>query len=156
MTREVTDRPEFSPLPPDAPTEDRIGTAMLSMGSAAAAGVAWFSILTLVVTRLRPDAAPQTAAQVDPGALYVNVAAYGTMIGVAFIGITAWRMLAPIPSRYRRGALSMVAALAGWCVAMAATYVAHVAAGGAALIGLAVASAVAAVWLARRARASAR
>jgi len=39
---------------------------------------------------------------------------------------------------------------------MAATYVAHVAAGGAALIGLAVVSAVAAVWLARRARASAR
>jgi hypothetical protein len=156
VTREVTDRPEFSPLPPDAPTVDRISTAMLSMGSAAAAGVAWFSVLTLAVIRLRPDAAPQTATQVDPSSLYVNVAAYGTMIGVAFIGITAWRMLAPIPSRYRRGALSMVAALGGWCVAMAATFLAHVAAGGPGLIGLAVLSAIVAIWLARRAKASAR
>jgi hypothetical protein len=150
------DRPEFSPLPPDAPKEDRIGTALLSMASAAAAGVVWFSALVLIVTQMRAGSTAQTIAQIDPHALYVNVAAYGTMLGVGFIGICAWTLLAPIPSRYRRGALAMVTALGGWCVAMGATYVAHAVAGTVALIGLAMVFAAMALFLGRRAVVSAR
>lgn len=145
------DEPEFSPLPPDAPTEDRIGTALLSMASAAAAGIVWFSALTLIVTRLRVGSTAQTIDQIDPHALYVNIAAYGTMLGLGFIGISAWTLLAPIPSTYRRGALSMVTALGGWCVAMGATYLAHVLAGRGALIGLAIVSTLVALFLGRRA-----
>lgn len=150
------DEPEFSPLPPDAPKEDRIGSAVLSMGSAAAGGVVWFSALTLIVTRMRQGYTAQTIEQIDPHAGYVNVAAYGTMLGVAFIGISAWTLLAPIPSAYRRGALAMVAALGGWCIAMAATYLAHSTAGPGALIGLGVVAAALSLWLGRRAVVSRR
>jgi hypothetical protein len=152
----VEGAPEFSPLPPDAPKEDRIGTALLSMGSATAAGMVWFSVLMLIVTHLRADSTAQTLEQIDPHALYVNIAAYGTMIGVGFIGACAWTLLAPIPSRYRRGALSVVTALGGWCVAMAATYLAHAMAGGGALAGLAIASVILALFLARQAALSSR
>ena len=124
---------------------------MWSMSAAAAGGVVWFSVLMVVVTRLRPDVTPQTIEQVDPNALYVNLAAYGTMIGVCFIGVCAWILLAPIPSRYRRGALSLVTVLAGWCVAMGVTYIAHAIAGTGALVGAAIGFAGAAFMLRRRA-----
>jgi hypothetical protein len=150
------DEPEFSLLPPDAPKEDRIGTAMLSMEAAAAAGVVWFSVLMLIVTRLRAGATAQTLEQIDPHALYVNVGAYGTMLGILFIGVSAWTLLAPIPSAYRRGALAMVAALGGWCIAMGATYIANATMGPGALIGLAVAAAALSLFLGRRAVLSAR
>jgi hypothetical protein len=145
------ERPEFSPVPADAPKEDRIGTAALSMGSATAAGVLWFSALMVVVTQLGADSTARTIEQVDPHALYVNVAAYGTMIGVVFIGVCAWTMLAPIPSLYRRGALSLVSALGGWCVAMGATYLAYALGGIAGLAGMAIVSAIIAMVLRRRA-----
>jgi hypothetical protein len=150
-TGDRVERPEFSPLPPDAPKEDRIGTAVLAMSAAAAAGVVWFSVLMIVVTRLRPDVAPQTIEQVDPNALYVNLAAYGTMVGVCFIGVCAWLLLAPIPSRYRRGALSLVTVLAGWCLAMGVTFVANTLAESAGLVAAAIAFAGAAFVLRRRA-----
>jgi hypothetical protein len=150
------DAPEFSPLPPDAPKEDRIGTALLSMGAAAAAGVVWFSGLTLMVTRLRAGSTARTLDQVDPHALYVNFAAYGTVLGLGFIGVTAWTLLAPIPSTYRRGALSMVAALGGTCVAMGATFLSHAVAGPGALVGLGIASAILALFLGRQAVLSSR
>ncbi len=152
----MSDRPEFSPLPPDAPKEDRIGTALLSMGSATAGGVVWFCCMALLVLQLRVGSTAQTLAQINPNALYVNVAAFGTMLGVGFIGVCAFTLLAPIPSLYRRGALSVVTALGGWCVAMAATFLAHAIAGGGALAGLAVASAILAFFLGRRAKLSAR
>lgn len=152
----MTGEPEFSPLGPDAPKEDRIGTAMLSIGAAAAAGVTWFSVLMLIVTRLRGGSTATTLEQIDPNALYVNVASYGTMFGVGFIGLCAWTLLAPIPSLYRRGALSMVAALGGWCVAMGATFLTSRLLGTAALIGLAIAFAALAVFLRGRAIVSAR
>ncbi len=146
----MTDRPEFSPVPADAPKEDRIGTAVLAMCAAAAAGVVWFSVLMLMVTRARPESAAKTIEQVDPNAFYVNLAAYGTMLGVCFIGACAWFLLAPIPSLYRRGALSLVTILAGWCIAMGVTYLAYQLAGPGALIAAAIAFAVAAFALRRR------
>lgn len=151
----MTAEPEFSPLGPDAPKEDRIGTALWSMGSAAAAGVVWFSVLMLLVSWLRGDTNAQTLEQIDPHDLYVNVAAYGTMAGIGFIWVVAWLLLKPIPSLYRRGALAMVAALGGWCVAMGVTFAARTIAGTAALAGVAVVFGVLALYLRRRAIASA-
>jgi crotonobetainyl-CoA:carnitine CoA-transferase CaiB-like acyl-CoA transferase len=108
------------------------------------------------VIRLRAGSTAQTLAQINPNALYVNVAAFGTMLGVGFIGVSAWTLLAPIPSLYRRGALAVVTALGGWCVAMAATFLAHATAGPGALAGLAVASAILALFLGRQAVLSSR
>ncbi len=150
------DAPEFSPLPLDAPTEDRIGTAMLAMGSAAAAGLTWFALLTLTQTFLVIGSTAQTVAQVNPNAGYVNFMVYGTVVGLGFVGLTAWRLLAPIPSTYRRGALSMVAALGGTSFAMIATLVLYQLWGRMALIALAFVALALALWLGRRARISAR
>ena len=147
----MSGRPEFSPVPPDAPKEDRIGTAVLAMCAAAAAGVVWFSVLMLVVTRVRPESAAKTIEQVDPNAFYVNLAAYGTMLGVCFIGACAWFLLSPIPSLYRRGALSLVTVLAGWCIAMGVTYTVYALAGPGALIGAAIVFAIGAYTFRRRA-----
>ena len=145
------DAPEFSPLPPDAPTEDRIGTALLAMGSAAAAAVTWFSVLTFVGSRLAAGTAATSVAQIDPNAGYVNFLVYGTVLGLGLTGVSAWALLAPIPSTYRRGALAMVAALGGTSLAMVATYLVDQLIGRFALPGLAVMGLGLALLLGRRA-----
>ena len=107
------DEPEFSPLPPDAPTEDRIGTAVLAMEAAAAAAIAWFSLLAFIQTRLLADSTATSVAEIDPHSFDVNFMVYGSVLGLAFAGGVAWILMATIPSSYRRGGLSMVAALGG-------------------------------------------
>ena len=152
----MPDEPEFSPLPSDAPTEDRIDTAMLSMASAAAGSVAWFAILTWIGSHLAAGTTAHSAADINPEAGYVNYLVYGTVLGLGLTGVTTWMMLAPIPSTYRRGALAMVAALGGTSAAMVATYMVDQLIGRTALIGLAVIAAAAALGLGRRAALSAR
>ena len=151
-----SDEPEFSPVPSDAPTEDRIGTAMLSMGSAAAASVTWFAILTFIGARLAAGSTAQSVAQINPNAGYVNFLVYGAVLGLGLTGVSAWLLLAPIPSTYRRGALAMVAALGGTSLAMVATYMVDQLIGRMALIGLAVFSLAIAFWLGRCAVVSAQ
>ena len=146
----------FSPLGPDAPTEDRIGTAFLAMSSAAAASVAWFSALTLIQTRLVAGSTVQSVAQLDPNSPDVNFMVYGTVLGLGFTGTTAWMLMAAIPSTYRRGALAMVAALGGTSLAMVATLLLYQAAGTPALMGLGIAALAMAIWLGRRAVLSAQ
>jgi hypothetical protein len=110
----VTDgRPEFSPVPSDAPTEDRIGTAVLAMEAAAATAIAWFATLTWIQTRLLSGSTVKSVAEINPHSFDVNFMVYGSVLGMAFAGCTAWILMAPIPSSYRRGGLSMVAAFAG-------------------------------------------
>lgn len=152
----MTDGPEFSPLPPDAPKEDRIGTAFLAMSSAAAGSVAWFSALTVIQTHLVAGSRAQTIAQINPNAPDVNFMVYGTVLGLGFTGMSAWVLMAKIPSTYRRGALAMVAALGGTSLAMIATILVYQSAGRGALTGLGVVSVVAAFWLGHRAALSAR
>lgn len=152
----MADGPEFSPLPADAPKEDRIGTAFLAMSSAAAGSVAWFSALTLIQTQLLAGSTVQTIAQIDPNAPDVNFMVYGTVLGLGFTGASAWILMAAIPSTYRRGALAMVAALGGTSIAMVATLVLYQLGGRAALIGLGVVSVALAFGLGRRAVLSAR
>ncbi|MGH7583325.1 MAG: hypothetical protein ACREL5_08890 [Gemmatimonadales bacterium] len=145
-----TERPEFSPVPPDAPKEDRIGTAFLAMGAAAAGAVTWFSLLTLIQSHLIEGSTIRSIAQVNPDSADVNFVVYGTVLGLGLTALTAWLLLHPIPSSYRRGALSMVSALAGATLGMTATWLGYQVAGRRALIALAIVSIVIAVWLARR------
>ena len=106
-------RPEFSPVPPDAPKEDRIGTAFLAMGAAAAGAVTWFALLTLIQSHLIEGSTIRSIAQVNPDSADVNFVVYGTVLGLGLTALTAWLLLRAIPSSYRRGALAMVSALAG-------------------------------------------
>ena len=140
---------EFSPLLPDAPTEDRIGTAVLAMEAGAAAAVAWFSALTYIQTHLVAESTATTVAEIDPRSFDVNFMVYGSVLGIAFAGCTAWVLMATIPSSYRRGGLSMVAALGGTVLGAGLTvpgrdrpFV---------LLVLAVAFSAVAVWFGRRA-----
>jgi hypothetical protein len=109
----MQDAPEFSPLPPDAPTEDRIGTAVLAMEAGAATAVAWFAALTYIQTFLVAGSHAQTVAEVDPHSFDVNFMTYGLVLGMAVAGCTTWFLMASVPSSYRRGGLAMVAAFAG-------------------------------------------
>ena len=152
----MTDGPEFSPLPPDAPKEDRIGTAFLAMSSAAMGSVAWFSALTVIQTHLVAGSTAQTVAQINPNAPDVNFMVYGTVLGIGFTGVGAWILMAAIPSTYRRGALAMVAALGGTSLAMVATLLVYQWAGRGALTSLGVLAIGIAFWLGRRAALSAR
>jgi hypothetical protein len=152
----MTNGPEFSPLPPDAPKEDRIGTAFLAMSAAASGSVAWFSALTLIQTHLVAGSTARTVAQINPNAPDVNFMVYGTVLGLGFTGMSAWILMAAIPSTYRRGALAMVAALGGTSLAMIATLVVYQGAGRGALAALGVVAIAAAFWLGRRAVLSAR
>lgn len=152
----MTDHPEFSPLPPDAPKEDRIGTAFLAMSSAGAGSVAWFSALTVIQTHLVAGSTVQSVAQINPNAPDVNFMVYGTMLGLGCTGVIAWILMVAIPSTYRRGALAMVAALGGTSLAMVATLLVYQLAGRGALTGLGIVSITIALWLGRRALLSAR
>ncbi|HEY3935671.1 MAG TPA: hypothetical protein VGL65_13750 [Gemmatimonadales bacterium] len=150
------DRPEFSPVGPDAPKEDRISTALLAMGAAAAASCVWFAVLTLIQSYARERSTARSAAQVDPHSADVNFVVYGLVLGLGFTAVTAWLLLAPIPSSYRRGALAMVAGLGGTSLAMVATWILYGVAGRPALAALGVVSVAIAVWLAWRSAVSAR
>jgi hypothetical protein len=147
--------PADSPVDADAPTEDRIGTAGWAMSSAAATGVAWFSLLTFVQSLLLAGSTARTIAQVDPKSFDVNFMAYGIPLGFAVAGMVGWFLMISIPSSYRRGGLAMVGAFAGSVLGMLLTMAARVV-GPPLLLGLAVAAAACALWLGRRAVRSAR
>lgn len=145
----MTGRPEFSPLPPDAPTEDRIGTAVLAMEGGAAAAIAWFAALTYIQTHLVAASTAKSVAEIDPRSFDVNFMVYGSVLGIAFAGGTAWVLMATIPSSYRRGGLSMVAALGGTVAGAALTVPGRDHPG--ALLALAVIAGGFAIWFGRRA-----
>jgi hypothetical protein len=106
-------RPEFSPLPDDAPTTDRIGTAVLAMEGAAATAIGWFALLAFIQTRLLLGSTARNVGEIDPHSFDVNFMVYGSVLGLAVAGCTSWLLMGSIPSSYRRGGLSMVAAFAG-------------------------------------------
>ena len=143
------ERPEFSPVPSDAPTEDRIGTAVLAMEAGAAAAIAWFAALTFIQTRLLVDSTVTTVAEIDPRSFDVNFMVYGSVLGIAFAGFTTWLLMASVPSSYRRGGLSMVAALGGTVLGAMLTVPGRSVP--TALLGLAVAAGALAAWFGRRA-----
>jgi hypothetical protein len=126
---------------------DPIGLAMLAMGSGMAFGLAVVTVTVLGVDLLRP-AAPSPVVDAGPS-FYLLV--FGTVAGLLLAGVVAWRLLAPIPSTYRRGGLSLVTGFAT-VIPMLLCMVVNQAAGRAGLAGLAVAALGVSLLLAARAR----
>lgn len=140
-----------NPFGADAPTEDRVGLAVSAVGASAAMAVAWFSVLTFLVARLR-DPSVTSAATINPNAGYVNLFLVGIPVGLLVAGLMGWVLMSPIESNFRRGGLAIVGALAGTCLAMMLTFTAHAALGSGALAALAVLALVVALRLGGRAR----
>ena len=87
---------------------DPVRLALLAMGSGMAFGLAAVSLVVLGVDLLRP-AAPAPTVAAGP-AFYLLV--LGTLAGLILAGVVTWRLLAPVPSIYRRGGLSVVSGCA--------------------------------------------
>jgi hypothetical protein len=85
-----------------------IRLALLAMGSGMAFGLAVVSLVVLGVDLIRPTT-PGAGVAAGP-AFYLLV--FGTLAGLVLAGVAAWRLLAPVPSVYRRGGLSVVTAFA--------------------------------------------
>jgi hypothetical protein len=86
---------------------DPLGLAASAVGSAVALGLAVVTATTLAVDALRPSA----GGTPDLGVPF-QLLLWGTLAGIAIAGVVAWRLLAPLPSAYRRGGLSLVSAFA--------------------------------------------
>ena len=76
------------------------------VASGAFAGLAVISATVFGVDALRPNV---RAGHVD-ASFYLLVG--GTLLGILLAALLTWRLLAPIGSAYRRGALSMVCSFA--------------------------------------------
>ncbi|HEY4321055.1 MAG TPA: hypothetical protein VGM77_07725 [Gemmatimonadales bacterium] len=148
--------PADSPVGPDAPTEDRIGTAGYAMAAAACTAVTWFALLTFIQTQLIAGSTVQTVSQVDPQSFAVNFLVYGALLGISFSAVVAWVLMAPIPSSYRRGGLAMAGALAGTVPAGALTVLVRALGGAGLLLVLALLAGLVTFWFGRRAVLSAQ
>ena len=126
---------------------DPIRLAVLAMGSGMAFGLAGVTLTVLGVDLVRP-AAPPPSPTAGP-AFYLL--AFGTIGGLILAGAVAWRLMAPIPSTYRRGGLSLVTGFAT-VLPMLLCMLANQLAGRVGLVTLAVAALAVAALLAARAR----
>ena len=86
---------------------DPLGLAAGAVGSAVALGLAVVTATTLAVDAVRPP--PGDAPDLNAP---FHLLLWGTFAGIALAGVVAWRLLAPLPSAYRRGGLSLVSAFA--------------------------------------------
>jgi hypothetical protein len=126
---------------------DPVRLAVLAMGSGMGFGLTVVSLTVLGVDLVRPATpGPGFAAGT---AFYLLV--YGTLAGLVLAGLVAWRLLAPVPSTYRRGGLSLVTAFAT-VLPMLLCMVANQVAGRAGLVALAAAALMLALLLAALAR----
>jgi hypothetical protein len=87
---------------------DPVRLALLAMGSGMSFGLAAVSLTVIGVDLARPRTPPPTLAA-GP-AFYLLV--FGTLGSLMLAGAVAWHLLAPIPSTYRRGGLSLVTGFA--------------------------------------------
>jgi hypothetical protein len=126
---------------------DPIRLVPLAMGSGVAFGVAVVTLTVLGVERLRP-AMPTSDPTAGPS-FYLLV--FGTLAGLVFAGVVAWWLLAPVPTTYRRGGLSLVAGFAT-VIPMLLCMPVNQAAGPAGLAGLAAAALGISLLLGTRAR----
>jgi hypothetical protein len=126
---------------------DPIGLAAAAVSAGVSAGLALISATVASVGLVRSPAAGDGP---DLGAPFVLLLA-GTLGGLLLAGGTAWGLLAPVGSAYRRGGLAMVCAFAT-VVLMLVTMPLNHSLGRPGLLGLAVVAAAASLLLARRAR----
>jgi hypothetical protein len=114
-----------------------------AVGSGACTGLAVIALTVLGVDVLRSG-----ASRVD-ASFYLLVG--GTLAGILVAGLSTWRLLAPVESAYRRGALSMVCSFATVLLMLVCIPV-HQAVGRVGLLCLVAASILAAALLAHRSR----
>lgn len=114
-----------NPLGDAAATEDQVPLAGWSMAAAVGTAIACLGLVTWLTQWLGRDISATSVDQIDPNALHLNVLLYGTITSLFIAGWVAWLLMSPVASRWRRGALSMVAALAGLCAGMLLTFVAR-------------------------------
>jgi hypothetical protein len=100
---------------PDAPTSptgepaapEHVGLALRAMAAGALAGLGAVStVMWLVRTLQISGAAP---LQPRPSDMIANLVLFGWLGGALFGAATAWSIMAPIASAYRRGGFAMVA-----------------------------------------------
>jgi hypothetical protein len=115
------------------------------VGSGAGAGLAVITATVLAVDSLR-----SAAGAGRPGASFYLLVG-GTLAGLFVAALTSWRLLAPVGSAYRRGALSIVCSFATVLLMLVCIPV-HQALGRVGLLSLLVLSCVTAAILAHRAR----
>lgn len=135
----------------DAPDTDQVGLAVRALGAAVSLAIGWLGLVTWGTTRLRGTVVATSAEQVDPGAAYVNFLIYGLVLGLAASGALAWWLLSPVASSWRRWGITMVAVFTGVSTGMGITWLASHLGGNAALLAVAVAGGLGAVWLGRAA-----
>jgi len=121
------------------------------MSAAGFVAVAWFAVLAALTLRLGANAPLGPTGRPDPDALHVNLFLAGIPLGILATGLTAWLLMRPIMSLWRRGGLSMVSALGGLSAAMLVTFLARESGGMIALAATAVIAVVGAIAVARRA-----
>ena len=126
---------------------DPVSLAAAAMGAGLSAGLALVGLTVAALAAVRP---PPGASEPAVGApLYLLLA--GTLGALLLAGIVTWRLLAPLPSTYRRGGLALVSAFATVPV-MQVYRPLDTAFGPPALLAVAALAATAAWLLARRAR----
>jgi hypothetical protein len=87
---------------------DPVSLAAAAMGAGLSAGLALVGLAVAALAAVRP---PPGASEPAAGApLYLLLA--GTLGALLLAGIVTWRLLAPLPSTYRRGGLALVSAFA--------------------------------------------
>ena len=126
---------------------DPVSLVATALGAGLSAGLALVGATVAAIAVLRP---PEGTTQPALGApLYLLLA--GTLGGLVFAGVVAWRLLAPLRSTYRRGGFALVSAFAT-VVFMQIYRPLDAAFGPPALLAAAATASGLAWWLARRAR----
>jgi hypothetical protein len=87
---------------------DPVSLAATALGAGLSAGLALVGATVAALDSVRPP--PGTANPALGAPLYLLAA--GTLGGLVLAGVVAWRLLAPLHSTYRRGALALVSAFA--------------------------------------------
>jgi hypothetical protein len=87
---------------------DPLSLAAAALGAGLSAGLALVGATVAALDSVRPP--PGTANPALGAPLYLL--AGGTLGGLVLAGVVAWRLLAPLDSTYRRGALALVSAFA--------------------------------------------
>lgn len=130
-------------------TTDPVRLAITGTACGVASGTAVTAAALWLVRTLQVGApAGGTPDLGSPAALVLLVGSLGGMLTAA---VTAWRLLAPLDSTYRQGALSVVAGFATVLVVTVAGFPADALAGRWGLLGLALAAVLAAMGLGRAA-----
>ncbi|HET9133027.1 MAG TPA: hypothetical protein VFN90_01865 [Gemmatimonadales bacterium] len=128
--------PSPNPLGDAAATTDQVGLAARAMLAGILVGLAAFAVVVALVRHYAEASGVTDVAKLTTDAPQFIALQVGLPLGLVLAGGTAFWLMAPITQPWRRGGLAMVTALAGFVVAMLATFLAHQLGGMTALVAL--------------------